>query len=350
MKLTFVGDIFLGDEPFYTGFGNCSQFKRHQGTIWKEALRKITDSSDVFVGNLECPLLQTNLSHRKDFHGDAKAAAFLKECGITHLNVANNHILEYGADGYNQTIEVLTKENIGVIGDKKNIITYIESDNALIAIVGFCGVSSATPDTFTEINDEKIEEALIQMKKANADLKIFYLHWGNEYIHTPSPEQRALAYKLIDAGVHFIIGHHPHTIQPYEQYNEGHIFYSLGNFCFDNPYQSDQFSKGLGVTINYNSQTKQVDDIQYFGVKLSLKGLVTKIPNIDIRTYLHKIQKSYQEVKDLSEYGYLYQKELRKRHFVERLLMKTSLIKLFIHLERDERKMLLKNLKQYYLN
>jgi poly-gamma-glutamate capsule biosynthesis protein CapA/YwtB (metallophosphatase superfamily) len=82
------------------------------------------------------------------------------------------------------------------------------------------------------------------MQSNNADIKILSFHWGNEYIHHPSLGQRNLAYKCIEAGADIIVGHHPHVIQPYEKYKEGHIFYSLGNFCFDN-LQSKQTRTGM---------------------------------------------------------------------------------------------------------
>jgi len=66
------------------------------------------------------------------------------------------------------------------------------------------------------------------------DYVILSLHWGTELSEYPSPEQVALAHSLIDAGVDVILGHHPHVLQGIERYNSGLIFYSLGNFIFDN--------------------------------------------------------------------------------------------------------------------
>ena len=348
MKITFIGDIFPANEALFVGFGIKSQFEKHKGACWADAVCSVTKSSDAVIGNLESPLLLKQSACKDDFYGNYEMASFLKKCGINYLNIANNHILEHGVNGYNQTIDALNKEKIGIIGNKNEVI-FIHSDNSTIAIAGFSSVGKNISNTFSVLNKKNIKDALQQMTEANADLKIFCFHWGDEYIHKPSVEQRKLAKSLIDMGADIIIGHHPHVIQPYEQYKKGHIFYSLGNFCFDNPFQSRQFSKGMGVTISYNSETKGIEQVDTFGVRLSLKKLVYKMPCSKFESYFDKIQKNYQEIKDAKDYDLKYKKELAKRHVIERILMKVSLLRLFIHINNEEKWILLKNIKRYYL-
>jgi len=350
MNITFIGDIFPADESFSLGFGIKSRFEERWGRNWQANIISITKESDIVVGNLESPLLNIPLAHKKDFYGNPEFAYFLKESGIGILNIANNHIMEHGKRGYEETLKVLADTGIKVLGDNNRII-YLDKNGSRIALAGFCGVEQNTvvDGCSSVLNRENVFSTLDEMIINKADLKIFCFHWGNEYIHKPSMEQRHFAQCLIDAGADIIIGHHPHVIQPYEQYKNGHIFYSLGNFCFDNPSQSRQFSKGLGVTITYDTVKRSIGKISLFGVKLSLDNLVYKMPSSQFDSYFGKVQKEYQAIKSNKNYSAKYKKELAGRHFIERVLMKLSLIALYFSISSGERRMLLRNLIRYYL-
>lgn len=352
MKITFVGDIFPADEYLGLGFGIRSQFEKTKGADWKDNILDITKGSDIVIGNLESPLLDSSFAKKPDFYGSPEFAHFLKDCGIGVLNIANNHILEHGKQGYEKTLEALSQSNIAVVGNNNHVL-YLYQDNCLIAIAGFCNVDLdqfENDGCFSELNEKNVMSALGEMSDKKADLKVITLHWGNEYIHRPSMTQRSMAYKLIDAGADVIVGHHSHVIQPYEKYKSGHIFYSLGNFCFDNPFQSRQFSKGMGITIDYNTVQKSIKKISFFGVKLSQDDLVYKLPSSDFNAYFSKIEKRYETIKDDDAYCEKYTKELVVRHFAERVLMKFSLLRLYLNLNYKEKQMLLRNLIQYYYN
>lgn len=352
MKITFVGDIFPSDESLTLGFGIKSKFEEKGGNNWLDNIRSVTEGSDIVIGNLESPLLDSSLAKKSDFYGNPKFAGFLKNCGINILNVANNHMLEHGQTGYEETLKILCGLNINIIGDKNRVL-YLQKDNCKIAIAGFCGVDLELFENdgcFSVLNEENLKSALNDMIWNKADLKIFCFHWGNEYIHKPSPEQRMLAYNLIDSGADVIIGHHPHVIQPYEKYKNGHIFYSLGNFCFDNPFQSRQFAKGMGVTITFNTIEGIIQGVELFGIKLLQEELMCRMLPSAFDSYFNRIQKEYYSVKDDGQYHVKYKKELKKRYFTERVLMKLSLLKLFFNISSDERKLLMRNLKQFYLS
>ena len=264
MKITLVGDIFPADEFLSVGFGIRSQFEATKGERWKDNIQGITQDSDIVIGNLESPLLEPSLAAGKpDFYGSPEFARFLRECGIGVLNVANNHILEHGKGGYERTLQILEESGIAVAGNDNRVL-YIHRDNCLIGIAGFCNVDLDKFDNdgcFSVLDEVNAMAALNEMADRKADLKILTLHWGNEYIHRPSMMQRNMAYRLIDAGADIIVGHHSHVIQPYEKYKAGHIFYSLGNFCFDKPFQSRQFSKGMGVDLYFDTDSKEIEKI-----------------------------------------------------------------------------------------
>lgn len=350
IKITFVGDIFPGEEDFFSGFGIKSKFESGSVDKWRHNLHEITSQSDYVVGNLESPLIEEAHKHKASFYGSPKFAYFLKSCGINILNIANNHILEHGQQGYIQTKKILCDAQIDIIGDNNSILI-IEKEHVKIGIAGFNDIETGThekDDCFYKLSEKNLEYALHQMTLNNVDVKIFCFHWGNEYIHKPSPMQREIAYRWIDNGINLIVGHHPHAIQPYEKYKEGHIFYSLGNFCFDNPFQSRQFSKGMGITITIDAIAKTIQYVTLFGVNLKHKELVKKVLPSEFDYHFQKIQKQYSLAKGNSRYHEMYTKELKIRHIIERLLMKLSLFKLFFNINPVERRLLIKNLKQFY--
>ncbi len=346
MRLTFLGDIFPADESFCVGFGINSQFQKHWGEEWESNILSFTQGSDYVIGNLESPLIPNSVAVCDTFYGHPRFASFLKNCGVNVLNIANNHILEHGKNGYEETLKTLDKGGIKVIGHNGEILC-LKKMAFCVAIAGFCAsnlLEYNVDNTLSILSKENVISALNAMNTNNADIKIFCFHWGNEYIQKPSLQQRQFAYELIDAGVDVIIGHHPHVIQPYEQYNNGHIFYSLGNFCFNNPYESKHYSRGLVLTLDVDVEHKQISDISLSGVKLLQYKLVKKMDRAIFNAYFAKIQNRYKSAKSEENYEGQYKKEQKWRRFIERILMKISLIKLFFSIRSKDKWMLIKNI------
>ncbi len=349
MKLTFLGDIFPAERVYTVGFGIKTKSEKGYGKTWINNIKEVYSNSDFVIGNLESPLIDDSLAIKKSFYGNPNFSQFLKAVGVNIVNVANNHILEHGKAGYRQTVSLLNKTGIDVIGDN-NKPHYILKDNVKIGIAGFSNVDLdffENDNCFSELTIEKAIVTVNEMDANDVDIKFFCFHWGNEYIHKPALWQRELAYKLIDAGVDMIIGHHPHVIQPYEKYNGGHIFYSLGNFCFDNSFQSGQFSKGMVVDMEINSD-KKIGKIGFSGVYLREDDLVKKMPQKKFEKYFAKIQCDYHKVKDMSSYDRIYRSELKRRHLRERILMKLSWIPLWLSLSARNRKLMFNNIRDMY--
>ncbi|MGI6292034.1 MAG: CapA family protein [Bacteroidales bacterium] len=356
LKLLFVGDIFPADLDFNIGFGIKSLFDQHQGNLWKPVLSALFKNADLVIGNLESPLIPEAIKAKGSFYGSPVFASFLKESGVTTLNIANNHILEQDDKGFESTLKELHQNQIDVIGSIENNqqkIVYKNMEGIKIAIAGFCNVD-VLPDYhhkyFAVLNEENVFSALQEMKSNNIDIKILSFHWGNEYIHQPSLEQRKLAYKCVEAGVDIIAGHHPHVIQPYEKYKEGHIFYSLGNFCFDN-LQSIQTRTGMIASLYWDMQKKMFTNIHLQGIKLSPKILLQPIHTTKFKKYYDSIDRKYLQWKSISDekYACKYKKVLSIRHPIERILMKLYLIKMLIVLPFSEKRKLIKNLINFYI-
>ena len=354
IKISLIGDIFPGELSFTRNYGIRTQFEKHNGMPWVEKIRNVIGRNDLIIGNLESPLISKAAAIKDTFYGNSGFAKFLEECGINVLNVANNHILEQGESGFKSTLEILSDNHLGIVGHIVNGssgILYREIRGIRIAIAGFSNVDLhkiQNNGNFAVLNEENVLNALDIMKNNSADVRILCLHWGDEYIHFPSLDQRKMAYKFIEAGASIIAGHHPHVIQPYEKYQEGHIFYSLGNFIFDY-IQSKKISIGLHVVIEITDRI--ISNVKFFGVDLSYKDLVKKSNNEVFKSFFAKINKIYKELLLVNDFKYesIYSEKLAQNHLVERIYMKTSLLKEFFKIDREAKYHLIKNILTHYL-
>ncbi|MBM5790029.1 CapA family protein, partial [Candidatus Parcubacteria bacterium] len=93
----------------------------------------------------------------------------------------------------------------------------------------------------------KIADAINSAKQTH-DMVIVSMHWGEEYQPVPEQATVQLAHTLVDAGADVIFGHHPHVLQPVERYKDKLIFYSLGNFVFDQ--RGEEQNRSLIATVD----------------------------------------------------------------------------------------------------
>ncbi len=354
IKISLIGDIFPGELSFTRNYGIRSQFEQHNGEPWINKIKGIIGENDLVIGNLESPLVEKENAIKDTFYGNPKFAAFLKKCGINVLNVANNHILEQGEYGFKRTLEVLSDNDLDIVGHVKNgcsSILYKEIRGIKIAIAGFSNVDLhkiSNNSNFAVLDEENVLNTLNIMEQHSADIRILSLHWGNEYINFPSLEQRKMAYKFIDAGATIIAGHHPHVIQPYEKYKDGHIFYSLGNFMFDF-IQSKKISVGLRVIIEMTN--RKISNLECLGVDLSYKDLVKKSKEKKFNSFFSKINEKYRKLILNTDFKYkkVYKRDLACKHLLERIYMKTNFLDEFFRIDKKAKNTLIKNIKTYYL-
>jgi poly-gamma-glutamate synthesis protein (capsule biosynthesis protein) len=148
------------------------------------------------------------------------------------FNLNNNHILNYGPDGLSQTKQFL-------VTDYFYDNFYIKEVNGLK--FGFLGYDFITyPKTS---KSEIISQ--IKLHDPEVDWLIVSLHWGNEYLPAPETWRVNLARQLVDAGADIIHGHHPHVWQGIEVYKNKYIYYSLGNFIFDQSWSHETSSSNI---------------------------------------------------------------------------------------------------------
>jgi len=235
-KILFLGDIMLGRavENLQNGHGNDYPFSKVG-----EFLKKY----DVVVANLEGPIMahhvQTPLFSTR-FSFVSSTPKLLKKYNIGIVSLANNHTSDYGLSGLEDTRKSLMAEGIigvGGSGEDEYSLQKIMINNTSVAILALNSVFH-TPDR------QKIKNIISTVEKEMT--VIVLVHWGDEYIPLSNRRERELAHFLIDEGADLIIGHHPHVVQEVERYNGKIIFYSLGNFIFDQ-YFSKETQEGIAV-------------------------------------------------------------------------------------------------------
>ena len=198
---------------------------------------------DVVVANLEGPITEGGKCQIKpySFKFATTTAYLLAHHNIHGVSLANNHSYDCFSKGLIDTRKYLSEKNIfyfggGLIKDSYTVQT-IEGEEVV-----FVGIDM----TIGEIAIENFY-TLIQKLNKTHEIIVVHIHSGNEYETNFSKVQQSVAHNLIDRGVDVIIGHHPHVMQPVEIYKEKPIFYSLGNFIFDQ--NGEETTKGYGVAM-----------------------------------------------------------------------------------------------------
>ena len=176
------------------------------------------------------------------FTFDPGLAPTLAKNNIKLVNLGNNHILNFGPEGLNQTKKYLTDAGVDYFGDPGAGEPIVFTKDLRDKKIVFVNYNYAAPRSW--------ENSLAAIQAAEKDTNAFivlYAHWGTEYQSgDPSSKTRSRARAFIDAGADLVIGTHPHVIQIKEQYEDESIYYSLGNFVFDQ-YFSPATQEGLAV-------------------------------------------------------------------------------------------------------
>lgn len=234
------------------------------------------NSADITFGNLETPITpgEPVKAFEMSFRADPEAARALKNAGFDVVSLANNHTPNFGAQGLEDTFGYLRDEGIAYVGAGMNA-----TEAAQPALVSANGIRFA----FLAYNDDdvvpreyeateapgtafmRIERMQEGVRRADvyADIVIVSMHSGTEYEPEPNPSQVEFARAAIDAGADMVIGHHPHVVQTMEYYKDRPIFYSLGNFVFDQMF-SRETREGLAIKAVFSKEG--LKDISYHPV------------------------------------------------------------------------------------
>ena len=246
-----------------------------EGEIRESRLQNLARNDNNFFENYDligCNLegtITNNGAHYNpvmlyDFAFAPELILQLKDYGFNFFNLANNHLADQGGRGIIETRENLDRLGFNYTGCRDGKVgecssTVVEAADKKIGIAGFSMV-------YSKLNMVEAEKVINNLA-STTDLVIVNMHWGAEYEHQFNKLQQETAHTLIDAGADIIIGHHPHVVQGIELYKsrlattngdhpnkkKGVIFYSLGNFVFDQ-YFSQDTQEGLAIGISASDQ------------------------------------------------------------------------------------------------
>lgn len=231
VSINAVGDCTIGTDTHFN-YGNRDYLAvyKTKGAEWFLGDTKdIFEHDDLTILNLETTFTNADESYRVkkafNFKAPPETVDVLTTSSVEVVNLANNHMYDYGEKGYNDTMSVLKNANIGYYGYDNYYV--FEKNGVKIGMAGFyCAESTAAEcknKTLTAIN---------ALKAKNVDSIIMTYHWGIELDLSQNTDQEEVAHYAIDNGADLVLGHHPHNVQGIELYKDKYIVYSLGNWTF----------------------------------------------------------------------------------------------------------------------
>lgn len=233
--IMLTGDVMLGRTVMTKSLdsGNPSY-------PFEKVSDELSEADIVFI-NLENPIVSNcpRSSEGLIFCADPAMAEGLVTAGIDIVNLANNHSRNYGENGLSETIEILDEKEILTTGLGELVVK--ESKGIKYGFLGFDFISKTPKENDYELVAKSTDEV---------GVLIVSVHWGTEYRSEPAETQKQWAKKLVEAGADVVVGHGSHWVQGAEYINEKPVYYSLGNFVFDQMW-SEETRKGLIMKLTF---------------------------------------------------------------------------------------------------
>lgn len=225
-------------------------------------------AADITVGNLEGPITSLPSVSVGTEPGSPNNFRFTFPVETAErlapyfdiVSLGNNHALDWGFDGLRQTVEYLTNAGIAFIGDgEERAQVFREVNGVPLAFISYNEFDILGHAVAAQKTIEQIIEA-----RQEGYIPVVYTHWGDEYV-PPRDRIRERGYAFIDAGAEIVIGSHPHVVLEHEYRNGRAIYYSLGNFIFDQ-FFSPEVQNGLMLSVTFTKDG--VEDIQEIPVTI----------------------------------------------------------------------------------
>ena len=241
-QIILTGDVMLGRAV------NFNMVRKNDYTYPFFKVAELLRKADISVVNLEspfaigCPLTGEGMQ----LCTQGRSIESLQFAGIDIAQIANNHALDYGVTNLNHTKDWLKLNGIDSIGSGQASIKDVRGIKFGFLAYNQVGAENTHLDT---ANNEILADDL-RLLSEETDIQIVGFHWGEEYQNFPNLDQRSLAKKAVQAGADIVYGHHPHWVQAIDVYQGKPIFYSLGNFIFDQMW-SKETREGMALELTY---------------------------------------------------------------------------------------------------
>lgn len=219
---------------------------------------------DLVTANLEGPFAHPMECQDKpySFRFEPEYVTYLQTAGITAVSLSNNHTLDCFSVGLRESKEILTSAGIEFFGgfsQNPEEILYKNFGDTRYALLGFDDTMKA----------QTLEEmvSLVRTAASQSEIVLVNIHWGEEYFSNPTDRQHQVASALSEAGAHIIIGHHPHVVEPVSVERDALVFYSLGNFVFDQLTLETQTGYGVEISLDPKERSALVELHPYLIVR-----------------------------------------------------------------------------------
>lgn len=308
--------------------------------LLKGELYDIWNNSQHKVFNLEAPLINEGIPIIKcgpNLKIDEDCIFGIKKMNPSIVCLANNHIMDYGVEGLNKTINLLNENMINFVGIGKNIESLkkyeiLSVDNKKVALLNVCenefSVSSYSEAGTYGYDEGNVVNELLELKKKN-DYAVVIYHGGKEHYRYPSPLLQKRCRLLSDFGADLVICQHSHCIGCMEKYNNTTIVYGQGNFLF-NKYNNEFWNNSLIINVSFKDNI----DIDYIPITKCDDGI--KIP--EKNNYDEILSDFYKRSNEIKKNNFIYDnynkysKEMLKNYligihnsnFIFRLLLKIT--------------------------
>lgn len=244
-RVLFVGDMMF-DRHIRTALSRGASLLAGAAPLLGEA--------DLNVGNLEGPVTDNPSQSQGTKVGDLANMRFtfdpairtlLNEYGFGLVSIGNNHIRDYGDEGVRSTTTYLADAGIAYVGDPSG-----RSPEPVVKEVNGVRIAFVAYSDFVRGDAERARRVI---ESSTADATVVLAHWGNEYEAEPPERVRELARSFAATGADLVIGSHPHVIGSVEDIGQTRVYYSLGNFVFDQ-YWEPSVRCGLAVTATFTKR------------------------------------------------------------------------------------------------
>ena len=269
LTLTFGGDTLLGSEDAVRKRENSfDSVIDAQGYAYPlQNLLSVFEADDLTTLNLESIFKDNSVDktagRNYNFRGPTDHVNILTAASVEHVNLANNHFIDFGYAGKRTTRDTLTAAGVAYSGYGTTWI--FEKDGVKI---GFSGIRETIWHQDRSVPAQEIKA----LREAGCDYVIYACHFGTEYASNRNKDQEMIARMIIDAGADCVIGHHPHVVQGIEVYNGKPIFYSLGNLVFGGNLTPKDYD-GLVVQLHLSFHKTEITDVSATLIPVMTSGV-----------------------------------------------------------------------------
>ena len=290
--VSFTGDVTLGGVE--KGRNNSESFDSYAAregyAYFFRNLQDLFQNDDLTIVNLEGVLSDSARNENKKknicLRGREDFAKILTIGGIEACAVANNHMMDYGRQGYNTTIRTLQNHGLKICGN--DLSFEIEKNGVRIGFFSFSG------GYLTKANMKAVQERIKDMRKIGVNAIVCCFHAGQEYApkRRKWDQERYEKTAVEEWGADLVIMHHPHVLQGIDRIKDRYIFYSLGNFCF-----------GGSTVIRNQEGNRQIRTLESMVLQMDLifdeQG---KLSGQKVRIYPCYISSSAEKAGDINDY------------------------------------------------